>query len=316
MAKKRDRAFWESAKRNNSTFIQYFNRLVELAVSMFEWKNLPDTVDPRYLELALFRDGKAVFFKDDVLGFLGLRCMAAGTWDVYQVPKIRRAYSANGFNQQLTNQDSVIIFNNQLRTNSYLDVEMFADRLYNLDRTIDVNCNAQKTPILISCDENEKMTLQNLYMQYTGNEPVIYGYKSVNPNSLKAIQTGAPFVADKIYQLKVQYWNEALTYLGISNVNFQKKERMVSDEVMRQMGGVIANRYSRLNARRQACKQINEMFKGELPYGDIWVDYREDFREADDEFMIDSQTESKEAEAGEKVATKMVEDIRSKETVG
>lgn len=311
MARKRDRAFWESAKRNNSTYIQYFNRLVELAVSMFEWKNIPDSIDPRYLELALFRDGKAVFFKDEELGYLGLRCMAAGTWDVYQVPKIRTAYSANGYNRRLNDEDSVIIFNNQLRTNSYLDVEMFADRLYNLDRTIDVNCNAQKTPVLIACDEDEKLTLKNLYMDYTGNEPVIYGYKAVRPDSLKAISTGAEFVADRLYQLKVQYWNEALTYLGISNVNYQKKERMVTDEVMRAMGGVIANRYSRLNARRKACEEINTMFGL-----DIWCDFREDFREADDEFMIDSESDSKDAADGGKVATKMVEDIRSKETVG
>ena len=148
-------------------------------------------------------------------------------------------------------------------------------------------------------------------MDYQGNEPIIYGYKSVNPNSLQAISTGAPFVSDKLYTLKVQYWNEALTYLGISNVNFQKKERMVSDEVMRSMGGVIANRYSRLNARRKACEQINELFGL-----DIWCDYRDDFREMDDEFMIESDTESKEASLGNIIANKMVEDIRSKETVG
>lgn len=311
MARKRDRAFWESAKRNNYTYVQYFNRLVELAVSMFDWKNIPDTIDVRYLELALFRDGKAVFFKDEELGYLGLRCMAAGTWDVYQVPKMRTAYSANGYNRPLNEENSVIIFNNQLRTNSYLDVEQFAERLYNLDRVIDVNCNAQKTPILISCDENEKLTLQNLYMQYTGNEPVIYGYKSVSPDSLKAINTGAEFVADRIYQLKVQYWNEALTYLGISNVNYQKKERMVTDEVMRAMGGVIANRYSRLNARRKACEEINKMFGL-----NIWCDYREDFREADDEFMLDNETDSKQADSGKIVATKVVEDVRSKENIG
>ncbi len=311
MPRKRDRAFWESAKRNNYTYVQYFNRLVELAVSMFEWKNIPDTIDVRYLELALFRDGKAIFFKDEELGYLGLRCMAAGTWDVYQVPNYRRAYSANGYQKELGPDDSVIIFNNQLRTNSFLDVEMFAERLYNLDRTIDVNCNAQKTPVLIACDENEKLTLKNLYMEYTGNEPVIYGYKSVRPDSLKAINTGAEYVADKLYQLKVQYWNEALTYLGISNVNYQKKERMVTDEVMRAMGGVIANRYSRLNARRKACEEINRLFNL-----DIWCDYREDFREADDEFMIDSETDSKDADKGVKIATKMVEDIRSKENIG
>lgn len=285
MGKKKDRAFWESARLNNYTFRQYYNRLVELAVSMFEWKNLPDSVDPRFLELALFTDGKAVFFKDEVLGYLGLRCMAAGTWDVYNVPKIRTAYATNSYQKQLNEDDSVIIFNNQLRTNSILDVEMFAVRLYNIDRAIDVNVNAQKTPILLACDETERLTLLNLYKQYEGNEPVIYGTRQIKPDSIKAISTQAPYVADKLYQMKTQYWNEALTYLGISNVNYQKKERMISDEVMRAMGGVIANRYSRLNARKQACEQINNMFGLNID-----VEYREDYRKFDDELMYDGET--------------------------
>ena len=260
MANKRDREFWESGLLNNGTYQQYYRRLVELAVSMFEWKNVPDTIDVRYLELALFADGKAVFFYDEVLGYLGLRCAVAGNFNVYMIPKRRRAYAVNGYNKKLTEDDSVIIYNNYLRTNSMLDTTMFAKRLYNLDRVIDVNANAQKTPILIQCDENQRLTMQNVYMKYDGNEPVIFGDKNLNPNSIKVLQTGAPFVADKIYQLKVEIWNEALTYLGISNVSYQKKERMVTDEVNKTQGGVIANRYSRLNARKDACKKINEMF--------------------------------------------------------
>jgi hypothetical protein len=95
------------------------------------------------------------------------------------------------------------------------------------------------------------------------------------------LQTNAPYVADKLYQLKTQIWNEALTYLGISNLNVQKKERLVSDEVIRSMGGVIASRYSRLQARREACDAINRMFGL-----DISCDFRDDFREADDETMF------------------------------
>lgn len=266
-------AFWESAKMNNKSYIQYYNRLTELSISMFEWKNLPDTLDPRFLELVLFSDGMAVFFKDDVMGFLGLRTMIGGHLNVYQIPTIRTAYASNGYNCHLTDENSVIIFNNLLHTTSRLDVEMFAKRLYNLDRAIDVNANAQKTPILISCEENQRLTLKNLYMQYDGNEPVIYGDKSLNPNSLKVLTTEAPFVADKLYQLKTQIWNEALTYLGISNVNITKRERLISDEVKRNEGGVVASRYSRLEARRQACDEINRMFNL-----DIWCDYREDFQ--------------------------------------
>lgn len=272
MAKK-DRQFWESATLNNTNFKQYYNRLTELSISMFEWKNLPDTVDPRFLELTLFSDGQAVFFKDEEIGYLALQNMRGGKLNVYHVPKERRAYAVNGYQKNLNEKDSVIIYNNYLHSNSRMDVEMFARRLYNLDRAIDVNANAQKTPVLIQCDETQRLTMVNLYKKFDGNEPVIYGDKNLNPNSLKVLKTDAPYVADKLYQLKTQIWNEALTYLGISNINITKKERLITDEVTRNQGGTIASRYSRLEARREACKAINKMFAL-----DIWCDYREDYQ--------------------------------------
>jgi len=260
MSRRRKDAFIESALMNNRTYIQYYNRLTELALSMFEWKNLPSTVDPRFLEMCLFADGKAVFFKDEDLGYLTLQCAISGRLNVYRIPIERRAYATNGYNKQLTEKDSVIIFNNFMHTNSKLDVEMFSKRLYNLDRIIDVNANAQKTPVLIKCSEDERLTMKNLYESYDGNEPFIFGESDLNSNALTVLKTDAPYVADKIYELKTQLWNEALTYLGIMNINTVKKERLITDEVQRNNGGTIASRYSRLEARRQACKQINEMF--------------------------------------------------------
>lgn len=279
---KRDRQFWESAALNNATFRQYYNRLTELSISMFEWKNLPDTVDPRYLELTLFTDGQAVFFKDEEIGFLALQNAKGGKFNVYRIPVNRRAYAVNGYQKDLTDKDSVIIFNNYLHNNSRLDVEMFARRLWNLDRAIDVNANAQKTPVLIQCDETQRLTMLNLYKKYDGNEPFIFGDKNLNPNAIKTLKTDAPYVADKLYQLKTQIWNEALTYLGISNINITKKERLITDEVTRNQGGTIASRYSRLEARRDACREINKMFGL-----DIWCDYREDYQSLSEEVLTD-----------------------------
>lgn len=281
MAKPKDRQFWESGKNNNFTYLQYYNRLTELATSMFEWKNLPDTIDERFLELALFTDGMAVFFEDEDLGYLALRTMIGGRLNVYQIPLERNAYANNGYHRSLDESNSVLIFNNMLHTNSILDVEMFSKRLYEFDRIIDVNARAQKTPVLISCTEPQRLTLKNLYMQYDGNMPVIFGDKSINPDALKVLTTHAPYISDKIYQLKIQYWNEALTYLGISNATFQKKERLISDEVLRSQGGTIASRYSRLNARRKACDEINKMFGLQIE-----CNFREDYRELDDEIMF------------------------------
>lgn len=271
--------FDDSAILNNLTYLQYINRLTELAICMFEWKNLPATVDQRYLELHLFETGCMVYFDDDILGNLCLDCIANGRLGVYGDPILRRAYSGyNNYQKLLKESNSVIIWNNYLHTNSILDVKMFAKRLYNIDRIIDVNANAQKTPVLVQGTEKQRLTLLNLYKEFDGNAPFIFGDKNLDLSALKSIQTDAPYVCDKLYQLKTQIWNEALTYLGISNINIQKKERLITDEVTRNQGGTIASRYSRLESRRQAVKKINDMFDT-----NIEVNYREDFQEIDND---------------------------------
>lgn len=294
--RRRKTNFTESLASNGSTWQLYADRFMELSISMFEWVNVPDTIDVRFLETTLFSQGCAVFFKDDDLvgtelpnsdngTYLALPVMSNGPWDIYNVPTRRRAYASNNYQKQLTKDDSVIIYNNMIRTNSVLMCEVYARRLWNLDRIIDVNANAQKTPVLLRCDEQQRLTALNAYKEWDGNQPVIYGDKNFDMNTLSVLRTDAPYVADQIYQLKTQIWNEALTYLGISNVNYQKKERMISDEVLRNQGGTIASRYSRLEARRQAVEQINNMFGLEIE-----VNYKEDYREMDDEVVFNGMT--------------------------
>lgn len=288
--------FWESAVMNNATYIQYYNRLIELSIAMFDWTGLPGTIDPRFLELTLFKYGQAVFFEDEVMGYLALTNAVQGGFDVYGYPVASRAYSPyNNYQKNLTLDDSVIIYNNYLRTPSSLDVEVFAKRLYNLDRVIDVNANAQKTPVLIKCAETQRLTMKNLYKEFDGNSPVIFGDNGLNDANFTVLSTEAPYVADRIYQLKTQIWNEALTYLGISNINVQKKERLITDEVSRNMGGVIASRYSRLNARQNACEKINKMFGL-----NVWCEYRDDYRELDEELEdVNEDDDEQESEVKE-----------------
>lgn len=277
MGKRKRTNFEDIATTNTLTYMQYLRRLMELSMSMFEWKNLPSTVDPRYIELRLFETGSVVFFKDDVLGELCLDCIQQGNFDVYGNPITRRAYSCyNNYQKVLDDKDSVIIWNNYLRTNSVTDIQLYAKRLWDLDRSVYVNAKAQKTPILIQCNEKQRLTMENLYMQYDGNTPFIFADNNIDINGIKVISTQAPYVADKLYQLKNQIWNEALTYLGISNLNINKQERLITDEVSSSQGSTISSRYSRLESRRQAVEKINDMFGL-----DIEVNYREDFQNID-----------------------------------
>lgn len=251
---------WQSAELNNKTYIDYYNRLMELALNVFEWENLPPSVDERFLELTLYEKGYCLYFNDEIIGNLALTCTIGGQLDVYRIPVLRRAYAVNGYNKMCSTKDSVLIFNNYLHTPTQLTIELFARRLYEIERAIDVNVKAQKTPTLILSSEQQRLTMQNLYMQYDGNEPFIFGDKNMDIEGIKSLKTDAPFVADKLENLKHQIWNEALTFCGIENSNQDKKERLVSDEVGSNYGNIEAQRNVMLNARKQAVKKINAMF--------------------------------------------------------
>ena len=271
---KQSEGFTRSLLMNTWTYKTYEDMLVEIALSRFEWKNLPDSCDERYLERALLYNGQAVYCKDEVMGDLTLKVTLGGRIGVYGIPVNYQGYGDNGYTIKLNPTNSVLIFNDYQRHPTYPVLSEFAMRLYDLDRTIDTNVQAQKTPVLITCDENERLSMENLYDMYQGNRPVIFGKKGLRVEDFAVLKTDAPYVSDKIYDLKTQYFNEALTYLGISNVSFEKNERLISDEVSRSMGGTIANRMAFLSMRKKAVEQINKMFGT-----NIEVDMRDEFDE-------------------------------------
>lgn len=257
---------------NKLTYNFYYDRLLEMSLARYEWLNLPDSVDARFLELTLFKNGRALFFEDDVLGMLALPVIINGPFNVYKIPIRRRAFTpgvssvnetdkstAATYQAERTNKDSVICYNNMLHSPSLNMCRMFARRLADIDRTIDVNISAQKTPVLIESDSNTLLSLKNAYKQYEGNFPVIFGKKGIADN-VKVLMTGAPLVAPALQQLKQTIWNDAMEALGIANHGADKKERVNILEIQANQGGTIASRYSGLIAREQACDAVNRMF--------------------------------------------------------
>lgn len=266
---KRKTQFWESARLNNATFLYYYNRLLELAISRFEWYNLPETCDSRFLELSLACSGAGLFVKDTVLeSIYSLRLLPDGDFDMYGNYTRRVAWGYNGTQIFCTEGDSVLVYNNMLKRPIMGDLEMYALRLYECDRTMDVNIKAQKTPVLILCDESERLSMENLYQKYDGNTAVIFGKKGLNVENIQAISTESPFVAPELNGLKNKLWNEALTYLGIYNVE-RKGGNITVEEVQRNQGGVVAQRFGPLHMRQEACKKANEMWGT-----DFWCEYR------------------------------------------
>ena len=264
MSRNKNRQFISTLNENMRTYRLYLDQILEIAIARYKWNGLPNTIDERFLELTLCgKNGAVLFFKDENIGHLALPCTMSGRFNVYNIPIQRRAYAVNGYQATRDDTNSVIIYSNQLHNGMsvYNRLIQYAKDLYLIDSIIMVNVNAQKTPLMLLADEKQMLTLKNLYMKYDGNQPFIFGDRNdLNPNSIQALVTGAPYVADKLYELKQNIWNEVLTFLGVPNVQMNKKERLITDEVNRGLGGVFASRYSGLLSRRQACEQINEMF--------------------------------------------------------
>lgn len=280
---------------NDATFFDYYYRLKELAINQFEWVNLPPTCDARFLELILFEFGYCLFFQNDLnKAFLTLQCTLEGPLNMYRIPIKRRAYSITEFTQECSDENSVIIWNNYLRQPTALTIQLFAQRLTEIERAINININGQKTPVLLHGTQSQQKTLQKIYQQWKGNEPVIFGDKDLTEQPIVAIRTDVPESYPNLMNAKNIIWNEAMTFLGIDNANTYKRERMITDEVESNSQLLRAQRYAFLNARKDACKLINELFAGELE-GPIDVRFREYVGEEGEQKWLDTQQNSEQS---------------------
>jgi hypothetical protein len=265
----------QTAMENSKVYMHYFNRLYMLALSMFKWNNLPPTVNPIYLERKLLTKGKMLFFLDDLNELRALDCTLTGPLDLNDEPIVRTAFAPSGYYSTYNKENSVICYNNVMRTSSLMDVQMYAEKLWRIDTTSEINLNAQKMPIIVTGTESQINTLKNVAMNYDNFCHYIFGDSEADLHkAISVLETKAPYLCDKFQELKTQVWNEALTTFGISNINLSKKERLVSNEVDINMGGVIAQQYLRLEPRELACQQMSELLGV-----DITVEYRNEIFE-------------------------------------
>ena len=270
--------FTDSLELNDATFLDYLNRFRRIALSMFEWVNLPKSMNSRYLELSLYYNGKAALLKTKKYGFINTKCAGTGYVNIYGLPTKLNCYSYN-FNEQrelyiglnpldseedkenIEYKECILVQNNWEALPTVSSMELFAWRLYQASRVCDVNIEAQKTPVLLVADETQRLFLENLYQQYNGNQPFIFGDKDqLGEKTIRSINTQAPYVADKITEYKKEIWNEALTFLGVNNIMLEKKERLVTDEANSNNELINLNLESFLAPRLEACKKFNEKF--------------------------------------------------------
>lgn len=246
---------------NWHTVEMYKRQLLSLAENVFEFKNLPTFLNMAYINGVLLRQGSIAFFVDEVMGLLALPYTIIGKLDVYGRPQKIIVTGQNGYRKELTNpKEFVIMYDNNGRYPLYLDIIQYAERLALNVRTIDINIAQQKTPRIWKVQTGKEKTVSDLINDVDACENTIVTYTNAEVDDIDVVLEPAPYVADKIDQHNEKLWNEFLRLIGIANMNFQKKERNIRDEVLASQGGTIASRFSRFEPRQKAVEEINRKF--------------------------------------------------------
>ena len=265
----KDMKFLDNALMNTQTYFDYVERFKKICLSMFEWVNLPESMNARYLEECLYYKGQAALLKDSKYGYINTQAASNGYLNIYGLPTSLTCFSF-GYQEYRNlytgldgteDKDCVLVMNNWQRIPTASTIELFCQRLSEAEQTAAVNIKAQKTPVLIVVDENQRLMMENLYSQYDGNRPFIFGDKNqVGDGVVKSISTGAEFIADKVMEYKKQIWNEALQFLGINTLQTEKKERLITDEASSNNELINLNLQSMLIPRQEAAAQFNKLF--------------------------------------------------------
>jgi len=247
---------------NDWTYTDYYYRLMLIARSVFKWNNLPNGINEKWVERYLFNEGNCLFYKDPVRGFMVAKCTQSGSLNYYDEATTLTPYGTNYTGKPLQNGDEcILIQNNDLCLSTSPTIQLFAYRLADIQRTIDVNISAQKTPVMVLCSDKQRLSIKRASQQVSDNELFIFGDKTLDVDAIKALRIDAPVVFDKLYTQKQNVWNECMTFLGINNNSQEaKRERLVVNEVEANNEQIEASAEVFLKSRQDACERINKLF--------------------------------------------------------
>lgn len=284
---------------NLATFTYYAKRLTNLANTMFKWVNLPDSVNPRFLEKALLNYGVVCFAKDDITGkLIALPCVTNTNLDIYGEPTGVTMFGMNGYQLPVTKDNAVWFWDNYSHTPMFHDILMFAKRLETIERTMDINIEGQRTPYVLSGNKSQINSLKSLWKTISYNSPVAIVDKNFDLDSIKVMPTVAPFVAGELQVIKRNIWNEALGFIGVDNANSEKKERLLALEASGNMGAIKNQRYARLKTRLEAVDKINELFDLDIAV-EINTDWTDEVLGLNEEYEPEQETEPNNDEGSE-----------------
>ena len=276
-----------SQLNNAKTNLMYLRQLRTLAENVFCYENLPEYIDPAFINKTLVDKGSIAWFYDDGLdAVIALSWNKAGNLDVYNRPNKIVVYGQNGYYRKLNKDEYVIMYDNYGKYPLILDILQYAQRIGNVTRVQDINIAQQKTPRWWKTSKDKEQSVKNILNKVDSDVNTILTYDTIELDQTQSVMNPAPYVSGQLGEYKNDVFNEFLRLIGVANLQVQKKERNIRDEVLASQGGTIASRFSRFEPRKKALDEINKKFKDHLK-GNIEVKFYDGLPTSLDSFEDD-----------------------------
>lgn len=243
--------------------IRLFNYYTNLTLNRFKWSNLPNGMEGRHIELALFKQGEGFFYEDPIRGFV---CLPSTPQALnYYGDPTRVIVTGVGISENLSIDKGVRILDNDLASAGLLHISHYVDLMDYTETTIYQNLKQQKFPYIIPTTKQNELTMRNIMKKNEEFTNTIFVdeklSKTINSeDGIKVLRTDAPYLLDKLQDFKHDIEAELYTYLGLNNANTDKKERMLVDEVNVNNGQILMSLDLCYKTRQKAVEEINKKF--------------------------------------------------------
>lgn len=307
-------ARWENDRQFDDLFLRHTN----VFMNQFVWNNLPETVDPIFFErTALFDSRVCLLYVPQTNAWISLPCTPASHQNKYYDYTTYRAFSIN-FEQEFLaltrfNKDILAFLTSDYPINNGLPigvvlndnfnnypmvetVEIYCKKILNTQRAIDVATEQLKIPSIIQSSEDTINSIQKAVSQIRENVVAVFANSSLKDKltDVKSIPTGAnPDVLQALWDTNNNYKGELYTAFGCDNLNTaDKKERLLTDEVNSNNEIIEAMLETRLDSRKEFCKNFNEVFRGYPGFKELSVELKHPKPDKVEEKEVDGNANS------------------------
>lgn len=254
--------YWGTEDYNRRLYESYLNQVFQLAIARFEWRGLPVTVDPIWLERTLLCRGVATIAQPTRGRKRGLwyaaKMVTDGELNVYDRPSRWIAYSRELLRFRVTPKNGVIIYDNDTRMPILDSLDLAVRELVDIQKTKQVNRFHQKVPYILVTDPDTELSAENLLLNIMSGNPATIVNRGITNIETYQLQTQAPYLGAELTAAEQNVWNRIYTMLGIANVTY-KSERMIEDEVRSMSEPATMMALSGLIERRRAADMLTDL---------------------------------------------------------